>query len=79
MPFTTAIPIMVVHHKLLEDAAFLSGFNKIETTVVNGVSQKPMATPKLILHYIQDRYIKPDIVIDINCLLESENGKCKGA
>ena len=48
---------------LVTDAVFLSGLVKIET-VFNGHAQHAWR-PKLVLHYIQDRYIKPDIVVDI--------------
>lgn len=48
---------------LVSDAAFLSGLIKIET-VLNGQVQHAWR-PKLVLHYIQDRYIKPDVVVDI--------------
>ena len=40
-------------------AGFLAGLLKIET------SQEKWR-PKLVLNYIQDRYIKPDIIIPIN-------------
>lgn len=49
--------------QLTEDAAFLSGLRKIETTD-NGQLQQEWR-PKLILHYIQDTYIQPDILIDV--------------
>jgi bacillithiol biosynthesis deacetylase BshB1 len=49
--------------QLVEDAGFLSGLAKIETTE-NGTPQLPFR-PRLILHYIQDRMMKPDIVIDV--------------
>jgi len=49
--------------ELINDAVFLSGLTKIETQLdVQG--QKPWR-PRLLLHYIQDRYIQPDILIDI--------------
>lgn len=46
-------------HKLVERAAFLSGLLKIET-------EQEKWRPKLVLNYIQDRYIEPDIIIPIN-------------
>ena len=46
--------------KLVERAAFLSGLVKIK----DEYNQKPHR-PKIILHYIQDRWIEPDIVVDI--------------
>jgi len=48
---------------LVEDSAFLSGLCKIET-FVNGEKQEEWR-PKLVLHFIQDNYIKPDILIDV--------------
>ena len=49
--------------ELISDAVFLSGLTKIETQL-DGQGQKPWRT-RLLLHYIQDRYIQPDILIDI--------------
>ncbi|MGV3507729.1 MAG: bacillithiol biosynthesis deacetylase BshB1 [Sphingobacteriaceae bacterium] len=49
---------------LLIDAAFLSGLSKI-VTEHDGQVQTAWR-PKLVLQYIQDAYIKPDIVIDIS-------------
>lgn len=48
---------------LVEASAFLSGLRKIETTF-EGKLQEAWR-PNLLLHFIQDRYIQPDIVIDI--------------
>jgi len=48
---------------LVSDAAFLSGLRKIETSL-NGQAQAPWRA-NLLLHFIQDMYIQPDIVIDI--------------
>jgi bacillithiol biosynthesis deacetylase BshB1 len=50
--------------KLAVDACFLSGLRKIPTFEKNGSPQKEWR-PKQLLHYIQDRYIEPDFVIDI--------------
>ena len=49
--------------ELVETAVFLSGLVKIETHV-NDKSQDPWR-PRLTLHFIQDNYIHPDIVIDV--------------
>jgi len=49
--------------QLVEDSAFLSGLRKIETTD-NGNPQEAWR-PKNVLHFIQDNYIRPDIVIDV--------------
>ncbi len=51
--------------ELVSDAAFLSGLRKIETKDSNGTSQKEHR-PTYVFHYIQDRYLKPDFVIDIS-------------
>jgi bacillithiol biosynthesis deacetylase BshB1 len=50
-------------NELVEASTFLSGLRKIET-FENGTSQKEWR-PNLVLHFIQDRYIKPDILIDV--------------
>lgn len=50
---------------LAREAAFLSGLRMIETYDEEGVGQDAWR-PRLVLHYIQDRWIKPDIVIDIS-------------
>jgi N-acetylglucosamine malate deacetylase 1 len=55
---------------LVSDAAFLSGLMKIET-IEDGLAQKPWR-PKYVLHYIQDRYLKPDVVFDISAALEKK-------
>jgi bacillithiol biosynthesis deacetylase BshB1 len=48
---------------LVEDSAFLSGLRKIET-FYNGEKQQEWR-PNLVLHFIQDNYIKPDVLIDV--------------
>jgi bacillithiol biosynthesis deacetylase BshB1 len=50
--------------KLEEDACFFSGLSKIETSWEDE-TQKPWR-PRLVLHYIQDRFLKPDLVVDIS-------------
>lgn len=55
---------------LVSDAAFLSGLSKIETTE-NGELQKPWR-PKYVLQYIQDRYLKPDFIVDISSVLNQK-------
>ena len=47
------------------DACFLSGLRKIETDF-------PAWRPKHIYHYIQDRYLEPDFVIDISAHWEKK-------
>ncbi len=48
---------------LVEEACFLSGLIKIETQL-NDDTQKPWR-PQIVLHYLQDRFIIPNIVIDV--------------
>ncbi|MDP9047356.1 MAG: bacillithiol biosynthesis deacetylase BshB1 [Bacteroidota bacterium] len=50
-------------NELVEASAFLAGLRKIETSI-NGEQQQAWR-PNLVLHFIQDNYIHPDIVIDI--------------
>lgn len=49
--------------RLIEDASFLSGLRKIETCI-DDIPQTEWR-PKQVLHFIQDRYIKPDILVDV--------------
>ncbi len=56
--------------KLVSEAFFKAGLRKIET-VENGQSQEPWR-PAAIYHYIQDRYIQPDFVIDITAEQEQK-------
>jgi bacillithiol biosynthesis deacetylase BshB1 len=55
---------------LIEEAAFLSGLQKIETAE-NGTPQMAWR-PQNIYHYIQDRMSKPDIVFDITPFYEKK-------
>ena len=55
---------------LANDACFLSGLVKIGTEI-DGVVQTPWR-PRLVLQYIQDHYIKPDIIIDITPFIETK-------
>jgi bacillithiol biosynthesis deacetylase BshB1 len=50
--------------ELVEAANFLAGLRKVETLDTNGQPQEAWR-PKQVLHFIQDNYIKPDIVIDV--------------
>ena len=55
---------------LVARAAFLSGLPKIETER-NGDKQEAYRAPQL-LHYIQDRYITPDVVFDVTPFAEEK-------
>jgi len=50
-------------NELVETAAFLAGLRKIETTYKD--EQQEAWRPNMVLHFIQDRYIEPDILIDV--------------
>ena len=54
--------------QLVSEACFLSGLVKVKTAL-NGVDQQKWR-PKSVFHYIQDRYIKPDFVVDITPFAE---------
>jgi len=48
---------------LVNDAYFLAGLSKIKTEI-DGKDQIAFR-PRLLLQYIQDRYIEPDILVDV--------------
>ncbi len=50
---------------LAVDACFLSGLRMISTQGDDGLEQDAWR-PKALFHYIQDRFIKPDLVMDIS-------------
>ncbi|MFC3197525.1 bacillithiol biosynthesis deacetylase BshB1 [Parapedobacter deserti] len=55
---------------LVNDAVFLAGLRKIETSEAESPQQPHR--PRLLLQLIQDHYIKPDIVVDISDQWESK-------
>lgn len=56
--------------KLATDSVFLSGLPKIKTQEY-GIDQEAWR-PRLLLHYIQDQYIQPDVIIDITPYIETK-------
>lgn len=50
--------------ELVQEAAFYAGLRRIKTVSADGTEQEAWR-PKLVLNFIQDTYIKPDILIDI--------------
>jgi bacillithiol biosynthesis deacetylase BshB1 len=56
--------------KLISEACFYSGLRKIETYWDSG-PQEPWR-PSSVFHYIQDRYIKPDFVVNISDFMEQK-------
>jgi bacillithiol biosynthesis deacetylase BshB1 len=55
---------------LLEDAVFLSGLRKIETT--DGGQLQDVWRPSYVFNYIQDRYLHPNFVIDISAVMDQK-------
>lgn len=56
--------------QLIEDAAFLAGLAKIETTY-NGVAQSAWR-PTQVFHYIQSRSLTPNFVVDISAQMDKK-------
>ncbi len=54
--------------QLVSEACFLAGLIKFETEW-NGEAQQAFR-PKAVYHYIQDRYLKPDFVVDVTEVAE---------
>lgn len=57
--------------KLVADAAFLAGLRKIATIDQNGNPQNAFR-PTNVFHYIQDRVLIPDFVVDISPFYETK-------
>jgi LmbE family N-acetylglucosaminyl deacetylase len=55
--------------KMIADACYLSGLAKIETQDEKGKPQDRWR-PTYVLHYIQDWYHEPDLLIDISDVFE---------
>jgi bacillithiol biosynthesis deacetylase BshB1 len=55
---------------LVTESCFLAGLSKIET--INNQQVQQAWRPKLLLHLIQDTYIKPDVVIDISDFIDQK-------
>ncbi len=56
--------------QLVSEACFLSGLPKVETEL-NGIAQEAWR-PSAVYHYIQDRYIRPDVVFDVTPFMEKK-------
>ena len=50
--------------QLVSEACFYSGLVKIETQL--GTNKQELWRPKAVYHYIQDRFLKPDFVVDVS-------------
>lgn len=57
--------------KLTADACFYAGLVKIATTDDAGAPQQPWR-PAALYHYIQDRDLRPDFVVDISRWIETK-------
>lgn len=57
--------------ELTAHACFLAGLSRIETINDDGLAQEPWR-PKQVYHYIQDRHIAPDLVVDISAWWEQK-------
>jgi bacillithiol biosynthesis deacetylase BshB1 len=56
---------------LIYDACFLSGLSKVRTIDEQGADQ-PKWRPRYLLHYIQDRFYEPDLIIDVSDVWEQK-------
>jgi N-acetylglucosamine malate deacetylase 1 len=54
--------------RLISEACFLSGLIKVVTDD-NGLQTQPWR-PRAVYHYIQDRYLKPDFIVDITGFMD---------
>ena len=50
---------------LITDACFLAGLRRVETPGEDGTFQSPWR-PRCVYHFIQDRYLTPDLVVDVS-------------
>ena len=55
---------------MVADAAFLSGLRKVKTELA-GEAQEAWR-PKYVFHYLQDRFLQPDFVVDISDHMEKK-------
>lgn len=61
--------------QLVSEGCFLAGLPKVMTTL-NGESQEAWR-PKAVFHYIQDRYIRPDVVFDVTAYFDTKLASIK--
>ena len=55
--------------QLIYDACFLSGLKQVKTIGEDGKEQQRWR-PKHLLHYLQDRFYEPDLIVDITDVWE---------
>ncbi|MCW3101802.1 MAG: Bacillithiol biosynthesis deacetylase BshB1 [Bacteroidetes bacterium] len=56
--------------QLVSEACFYSGLRRIETEMEG--AQQPAWRPKAVYHYIQDRQMKPDFVVDVTPFIDKK-------
>lgn len=56
--------------ELISRACFLAGLQKVKTTYKKEKKAQQHWRPKQVFHYIQDRYLDPDFVVDITPYME---------
>ena len=56
--------------QLISEACFYSGLRRVETEL-NGAKQEAWR-PKAVYHYIQDRQLKPDFVVDVTAFADKK-------
>ena len=61
---------------LIYDACFFSGLRQIKTFDERGQEQEKWR-PKMLLHYIQDRFFEPDIILDVTDVWEQRTEAIK--
>lgn len=57
--------------KLVSDASFIAGLSKVETFIDQEKAQSRWR-PKAVYHFLQDRFLDPDLVIDITPFIETK-------
>ena len=55
--------------QLIYDSCFLCGLKQIKTLDAEGKEQEKWR-PKYLLHYIQDRFYEPDVIVDVSDVWE---------
>lgn len=56
--------------KLVSEACFLAGLRKISTSWEG--EEQAAFRPQFVYHYIQDRYMKPDFVVDVTDVIKQK-------
>lgn len=61
---------------LIYDACFLSGLQQLKTISESGAEQERWR-PKYLLHFLQDRFYEPDLIVDISDVFEQRMASIK--